>query len=110
MRRYANIKWTKTGLRLMEEAVEIWRDRAAGKVRDNRCPLCIEYRNHDCEDLDCKECPICKFTGQPNCRETPYKEWYFARFWSSSLQAAQEEHALLKRLAAHGRKTLKVKS
>lgn len=40
-------------------------------IRD--CPLCQVY---DINDNDCVGCPIFEDTGQRNCEDTPYDDWW----------------------------------
>lgn len=109
MRKYSNIEWTKTGLRLLEKSVELWKKQVETGVRHD-CPLCEEYTpNNSDDDLCCRGCPIPQFTGRRGCIDTPFVDWLCTGYRSpEETAAAKKELAFLKRLAANGRKILEV--
>lgn len=102
MRRYSNIKWTKTGLRLLEDAVVIWKEWANNADEDREsCPLCDKYFF---VDDACDQCPICQFTDTLHCEDTPFYDVV-----DEQPKTIRTEINFLKRLAANGRKVLGVK-
>ncbi len=97
-RRYSNIKWTKAGLRLLEEARDIWVAWHRTTRIKQSCPLCLKYFSETCSS-----CPIAQFTGMGRCRGTPY--------WGVNSSFDKETRAeinFLRRLVANGRKVLGV--
>lgn len=72
-------------MRALLEAIEIWRDRAAGVDRIEVCPLCKCYPA-------CRGCPINEHTGGNGCEGTPYDDWGYD---NERIEVAQREYEFL---------------
>ena len=108
---YVRADWTgldlgeMTGVELVDLAIEKWRTvRGAfdsmpdgARVYDggvDTCALCQMYHGYD---GDCAHCPITRYTGAGQCRETPYPEWAGKQCPAN----ADDEITFLEELKAH---------
>ena len=93
-----------TDVELVDLTIEKWHAvRAAfdgipdgARVNDGgvrTCALCQVYY----DDGACTRCPITRYTGAGQCRETPYLEWA----WKPCPANADDEIEFLERLKAH---------
>ena len=64
-------------LAALKGSIAKWNAIADGTGSDKggkNCPLCAMFFQHG----DCEGCPVFEKTGYPDCRDTPYGEWWDA--------------------------------
>ena len=70
----------------VEEAIDIWFDRAEGKINETPCPLC------ELTKYGCKGCPVNDVTSS-GCIGTPYHNWYSYMMGSGPQSRGAKEEA-----------------
>lgn len=72
-------------LEALKESIENWKLNSMArhlydiKMGPRSCALCQLFHPNHSEELGCCGCPVREKTGQPFCRDTPYREALFAR-------------------------------
>lgn len=107
-------KWSEDQINALKKSIKKW-ERIVAKTDSDRgtenCECCKKWNGDDCEG-----CPICEFSGNWCCRNTPYKKWTDATKYqgkygsyinrsvkkSNELKLAKEELAYLKQVLEAG--------
>ena len=71
-------------VKLLEKAIDIWFDRAEGKMNTTSCPLCKI-------STGCSSCPVYQKTGTTQCWNTPYRKWISAGTTQEKKAEARKE-------------------